>query len=204
MSILIGKYKETTQPTEGFRIRNVKLEKGNKATDWSPAPEDKLSEGVSYAGVEIDATNGFVSTATIDSKDVKVQMSATTPYKLSIEGASGTMQDYIYVTDSSGFSGANILVTSLYDVNEDGVVDDRDVKLVVDYYLGVPGSYPDESRMDVNDSGSVNAIDATLVMRNSSVRDKISTSGGKQLGVDSTGIWMSSNWGDTKTYIHTF
>lgn len=145
----------------------------------------------------------IVQTATINGKAVKVEMSPTNPFKLSIMGTTN-MQDYVYVTGTSGFSGPNILVTSKYDVNEDGVVDDEDVRLIVDYYLGVPGTYPPVSRMDVNDSGSVNAIDATLVMRNSSVRDKISTSGGKQLGVDSTGIWMSSNWGDTKTYIHTF
>ena len=78
-------------------------------------------------------------------------MSATTPYKLSVEGASGTMQDYIYVTGTSGFSGAGILVTSKYDINEDGVVDANDVKLIFDYILhrdispGVwPAGYPSD------------------------------------------------------------
>jgi hypothetical protein len=58
-------------------IEWVKLEKGNKATDWTPAPEDKLSEGVSYAGVEIDATNGVVASATIAGKDASLTMNAT-------------------------------------------------------------------------------------------------------------------------------
>ena len=56
--------------------------KGNKATDWTPAPEDKLSEGVSYAGVEIDATNGFVSTATIGGNTVQTKANATDGFSI--------------------------------------------------------------------------------------------------------------------------
>jgi hypothetical protein len=207
-----------TQITSGYisadRIA-AKAITGAKMADGT-VTDIKIATGISATKVttgklqSVDGKTWFdltkpeiVQTATINGKAVKVEMSPTNPFKLSIMGTTN-MQDYVYVTGTSGFSGPNILVTSKYDVNEDGVVDDEDVRLIVDYYLGVPGTYPPVSRMDVNDSGSVNAIDATLVMRNSSVRDKISTSGGKQLGVDSTGIWMSSNWGDTKTYIHTF
>lgn len=58
-------------------LNEIMLEKGNKATDWTPAPEDKLSEGVSYAGVEIDATNGVVTSATIAGKDASLTLNAT-------------------------------------------------------------------------------------------------------------------------------
>ncbi len=63
-------------------IEWLKLEKGNKATDWTPAPEDKLSEGVSYAGVGIDATNGFVSTATIGGNTIKTKANATDGFSI--------------------------------------------------------------------------------------------------------------------------
>lgn len=65
----------------------IKIERGNKATDWTPAPEDKLSEGVSYAGVEIDATNGFVSTATIGGNTIKTKANATEGFSI-FKGAS--------------------------------------------------------------------------------------------------------------------
>jgi len=37
-----------------FRVRNVKFEKGNKATDWVLAPEDLISEAKTYADKKID------------------------------------------------------------------------------------------------------------------------------------------------------
>ena len=58
-------------------VTRIKIEKGNKATDWTPAPEDKLSEGVSYAGVVINATNGFVNTATLGGKTATIKVNAT-------------------------------------------------------------------------------------------------------------------------------
>ena len=47
------------------RIKNVKLEKGNKATDWTPAPEDvdaQVAEAAKVASnyMKYDATNGLV------------------------------------------------------------------------------------------------------------------------------------------------
>ena len=71
-----------TQPTGTVTYRKLKLEFGNKATDWTPAPEDKLSEGVSYAGVEIDATNGFVSTATIGGNTIQTKANATDGFSI--------------------------------------------------------------------------------------------------------------------------
>lgn len=47
------------------RIKNVKLEKGNKATDWTPAPEDidaQVAEAAKVASnyMKYDSTNGLV------------------------------------------------------------------------------------------------------------------------------------------------
>lgn len=42
-SIMLG-YTVSTANTGVFYIKNLKLEKGNKATDWTPAPEDTTTE----------------------------------------------------------------------------------------------------------------------------------------------------------------
>lgn len=51
-----------------WRIRNIKLEKGNKATDWSPAPEDvdKKIDDIQIGGRNIlkNSKNGIVCTKT--------------------------------------------------------------------------------------------------------------------------------------------
>jgi hypothetical protein len=172
-----------------------------------------LRQGVSYQGVSVTATDGLVSTAIIDGRTNIVQVSAVVPYKLSIQSPSSlsNMQDYIYVTSTSGFSGPNVLVTSLYDVNEDGQLDWQDMKLMSDYLLGLdiepgttwPNGYP-LARMDVNDDGEVTLTDYVQVKAHMPNYDLVSNGSGKQLGIDATGAWVSEDWGETKTYIHTF
>ncbi len=147
----------------------------------------------------------------VNSKDVKVELSPTNPFKVSMVGVTN-YQDWFYITDSSGYSGPNKFVTSKYDVNEDGIVDELDIKLVLDYVLkrNLPGygawpdGYPSIARMDVNDSGAVNSADVQEILVNASVRDKITNAAGKQAGVDNTGFWTSPDWGDTKTYRWTW
>ncbi len=49
----------------GIRIKNVKFEKGNKATDWSPAPEDTTAEITSLSSKQSSleqTVNGFKTT----------------------------------------------------------------------------------------------------------------------------------------------
>ena len=38
-----------------FKVRNLKFEIGNKATDWSPAPEDLVGEAKTYADTKADS-----------------------------------------------------------------------------------------------------------------------------------------------------
>jgi hypothetical protein len=59
-----------------FEIRNVKIEQGNKATAWTPNTDDQVSQLITYQGVQIDAANGFVSTATIGGKTAKVKLNS--------------------------------------------------------------------------------------------------------------------------------
>ena len=143
--------------------------------------------------------------STVAGKDVRVEMSTANPFKLSIYGNS-SFQDWVYVTDSSGYSGANRLVTSKYDVNEDGKVDEKDLRIVLDYILKIdiapgipwPAGYPDFHRMDVNNDGKVNSSDLNEMWHNADVTDRVTTTGGKQLGIDGDGVWYSDDWGDTK------
>ncbi len=55
----------------------VKLEDGDKSTEWVLAPEDDLLADVSYKGVMINKDDGFVSTATIGGKTALVKMNST-------------------------------------------------------------------------------------------------------------------------------
>jgi len=176
-------------------VTNVKIASGLSATKITTG-KLQSTDGKSWFDL---VKPEIVQTAKINDKLVRVEMSPAHPFKLSIY-ANTRYQDHIYVTDENGFSGPNILVTSIYDVNEDGIVDDKDVRLVTDYMLGKPGTYPPESRMDVNDSGKVNAIDATLIMRHSTIPPKLAN-GSYQIGIDSESLWRSDDWGDTKTQI---
>lgn len=92
---------------------------------------------------------GYSTTATVNGKKVEVTVSPQKPYELMIDGVKE-----IYISD------AGVLVTSRYDVNEDGIVDQKDIDLVIAYIATGTGYLP---RMDVNGDGKVNAIDLTLI-----------------------------------------
>ena len=99
---------------------------------------------------DLDAPE-IVQSATLGGKNVVVKMSPTKPFELSIDG-----KPQVYI------SSAGVLVTSIYDVNEDGIVDDTDVQITKDYILGL-GPY--NPRMDVNGDGMVSASDMLLIKR---------------------------------------
>ena len=58
--------------------------------------------------------------------------------------------------------------------------------------------------MDVNGDGTVGALDLALVAKNSTKNNFLTDTSGNQLGVNATGVWRSTDWGVTKTYLHTF
>jgi hypothetical protein len=88
-------------------------------------------------------------TATVGGKTIVVTVSPTKPFELSINGIKE-----IYV------SSAGVLVTSRYDVNEDGLVDQTDADLIQTYLMYGTGYLP---RMDVNGSGTVTLTDFVQV-----------------------------------------
>ena len=82
----------------------------------------------------------IIQLAEVGGKETRVEISPSKGFALSMKQGD-QWQKHIYITDSSGWSGAGILVTSKYDVNEDGIVDEQDVKIMKDYTLSKP-SYP--------------------------------------------------------------
>jgi hypothetical protein len=92
---------------------------------------------------------GYNTVAMVNGKKVEVTVSPQKPFELIIDGIKE-----IYVTE------AGVLVTSRYDVNEDGIVDQKDIDLVIAYIATGTGYLP---RMDVNGDGRVNSIDLTLI-----------------------------------------
>ncbi|MCE4957250.1 hypothetical protein [Macrococcoides caseolyticum] len=86
-NILVAKRPSTTvgaETTQMFYIRNIKLEVGNKATDWSPAPEDTKK---SIQDLQ-DDLNGYKNTVNTTFKDgiiTEAEAKALNQQKLSLE-----------------------------------------------------------------------------------------------------------------------
>ncbi len=152
----------------------------------------------------------IVQTGVVAGREVRVEMSPTQPFKLSMK-RNGVWQDHIYITDNSGFSGPGRLVTSVYDVNEDGRVDEQDMNIIFRYVLrrdispGVPwpSGYPKLARMDVNADGRVSSSDINEIYQVVKGSEGLMDAGGNRMGVDSGGVWAQKDQG-AKVYIHTF
>jgi len=132
----------------------------------------------------------FLTTGTVSGHEIAVTMSAAKPFELTIDG-----YPQIYIKNG-------ILVASPYDINEDGIVDQADVDLIIDYLLSSDPTYKANllaqyPKMDVNHTGTVTSSDATLVKRAANIYDTIG-SGNYMSGVDTGGFYTLFN--GTKTY----
>lgn len=86
-------------------IKNVKLEKGNKATDWSPAPEDLQDDATTKAN------NALASAKTYAKTYADTQIKVT---------ADGINQNVAKKFDDLQIGGRNLIIgTSSADVNDD-------------------------------------------------------------------------------------
>lgn len=118
-----------------FYIRSVKLEKGNKATGWSPAPEDlaSASTGVYYATCETVAgtavkvatteQSGFslVPGAMVNVKFTATNSAAVANLKLNVNGTGEKPIKYIYNNALNNIPGANyLLANNMYTFRYDG------------------------------------------------------------------------------------
>jgi hypothetical protein len=137
---------KTTTDQNGKRIQSISADLINAGRIIT----GKLQSSGGQTYFDLD-TPEIVQTATVGGKAVKVTMSPTKPYELAIDG-----KPQIYI------SSAGVLVTSIYDVNEDGIVDDIDYNLIKTYLLNGTGYLP---RMDVNGDGNVTLTDLVLVKR---------------------------------------
>lgn len=96
-----------------FRLKNVKLEKGNKATDWTPAPED-----VSTAINKVDEKSSSIK-QTVDEIDLSVKNKVDSdsiisainlsPERIKIESSKVNITGFVTFTDlsTSGFTTIN-------------------------------------------------------------------------------------------------
>lgn len=81
--------------TDYLVFRNIKLEKGNKATDWSPAPEDQVNKGdvVNQVNSELKMTGNTIELTTghftINSKNFTLDAQGNAVFSGTITGASG-------------------------------------------------------------------------------------------------------------------
>lgn len=71
---------ESSEVGKKWRIRNIKLEEGNKATDWTPAPEDKADQSIidnwakdSVVNGETVINGGYIKTHTIKTDQLAVE-----------------------------------------------------------------------------------------------------------------------------------
>ena len=80
----------------GLIVDNIKLEKGNVATDWTPAPEDQVDKGdvvnqtnaeLKIAGNVLSLTGGHV---TIDSKNMTLDKNGNATFSGELKAAKGT------------------------------------------------------------------------------------------------------------------
>lgn len=102
--------------TEGFdtiKYTNLKLEKGNKATDWTPAPEDKAD--VSHTHSASDITSGTLSTSLLPTIPVSkggTGLTSITSGQVLIGNGTGNITTRAIDTTTGGTSGSTSLITS--------------------------------------------------------------------------------------------
>ena len=108
VTIYIWLYSNSSEYTAAY-FRNIKLEKGNKATDWTPAPEDVEEEIASVEDTATEALNkhGFCSCSTA---------AGTTAKTASLTGFQLKTGSTVHVT----FTYANSAANATLNINSTG------------------------------------------------------------------------------------
>ena len=94
-------------------FKNLKLEKGNKATDWTPAPEDKAD--VSHIHSASDINSGTLATSILPIIPVSkggTGLSSLTSGQVLIGNGTGNITTRAIDTTNGGTSGSTSLITS--------------------------------------------------------------------------------------------
>ena len=212
--VLIGTTNTTV--SNWFEVRNVKIEQGNKATAWTPNTDDQVSQLVTYAGVKIDATNGFVSTATIGGNTIQTKANATEGFAI----YNGT--DKVFGVSTDGYAYAN----RLYDPDDEsayaqiGAVSGEAGRSALTLYQTVSGYTTHRERIRFKSYGTTAfAIQGIVKPAGTDVEGTSILSvehgdsylfladafgmaylkhGDLEIGVDDPQIYVSSNGGTTK------
>lgn len=74
-----------------YQFKNLKIEKGNKATDWTPAPED-IDEKFTNYSTTTQMNNAITQAVTAESNSIKLEVSNTYATKDSLNNYSTTTQ----------------------------------------------------------------------------------------------------------------
>jgi hypothetical protein len=83
-----------------YYIANVKLEKGDKATDWTPAPEDVDEKFTAYS-TTTQMNNAITQAITKESNSIKLEVSSTYATKKSLESYATNDSLKSYATKAS-------------------------------------------------------------------------------------------------------
>lgn len=114
-----------SEPGVYYQFRNLKIEKGNKATDWSPAHEDIEQTAKSYTDQKADEITQVVSKKVgADEIISKINQTAET---ITIDASKLNLTGYVTIENLKGsgtteINGANIITGSI-DVNKLNVTD---------------------------------------------------------------------------------
>lgn len=112
LNLMIGLGNGSTVDSFEFWITDIKLEIGNKATDWSPAPEDvqseldskatneslenerkKLQEALNNANTRIDSINGIIQSLTSSGKNESILTQTADGWKFNMAKFNKSISD---------------------------------------------------------------------------------------------------------------
>lgn len=105
-----------SEPGVYYQFRNLKIEKGNKATDWSPAPEDIEQTAKSYTDQKADEITQVVSKKV--GADEIISKINQTAEKITIDASKLNLTGYVTIENLKGsgtteINGANIVTGSI-------------------------------------------------------------------------------------------
>lgn len=105
-----------SDPVVSYQFRNLKLEKGNKATDWSPAQEDIEQTAKSYTDQKADEITQVVSKKV--GADEIISKINQTAEKITIDASKLNLTGYVTIENLKGsgtteINGANIITGSI-------------------------------------------------------------------------------------------
>jgi phage minor structural protein len=140
--------------TDTIRFKNFKLEKGNKATDWTPAPEDlatvtQLTTNVNQINQSITDTNSSIQlltqTVTQNGQDISSVSADLTVANGKITGLTSKTDGHTTQIGNlqSGYDGLNSLVTSVQ-TDLDGKVENTAFSSLEQLVTGIQATVEDK------------------------------------------------------------